>query len=76
MPAYCKQLKSMLVQSFWLDAQKFGRVIIRGPIVVFIGWPTDDFARNVRRLVAEERVSSATTRPAAVNVVTGLPTAA
>jgi hypothetical protein len=36
----------------------------------------DDFTRNLRRFVAEERISLATTRPAAVNVINGLPTAA
>lgn len=57
-----------------LDTAKFGYAVIRGPILVFIGWANDDFTRNLRRFVAEERVSLATTRPAAVNVVTGLPT--
>lgn len=55
--------------------RKFGYAVIRGPILVFIGWANDDFTRNMRRFVAEERISLATTRPAAVNVVTGLPSA-
>jgi HK97 family phage major capsid protein len=57
-----------------LDSSKFGRAIIRGPIMIYIGWSNDDFTRNIRRFVSEERVAMAVTRPAAVNIITGLPT--
>jgi HK97 family phage major capsid protein len=57
-----------------LDSSKFGRAIVRGPIVVFIGFANDDFTRNIRRFVSEERVQLAVNRPSAVNVITGLPT--
>ncbi|EUA11344.1 phage major capsid protein, HK97 family [Mycobacterium kansasii 732] len=59
-----------------MDTSKFGRAVVRGPIVVMIGWSGDDFTRNLRRFVAEERVAMATTRPAAINVLTELPTGA
>ncbi|VBA47916.1 phage major capsid protein [Mycobacterium attenuatum] len=59
-----------------LDTSKFGRAVVRGPITVMIGWANDDFTRNLRRFVAEERVALATTRPAAVNIITELPTGA
>jgi HK97 family phage major capsid protein len=57
-----------------LDSSKFGRAIVRGPIVVFIGFANDDFTRNIRRFVSEERVQLAVNRPSAVNIITGLPT--
>lgn len=57
-----------------IDTQKFGRAVIRGPIIVFMGWMNDDFVRNLRRFVSEERVAMACTRPAAVNIITELPT--
>ncbi|WAJ43128.1 phage major capsid protein [Mycobacterium sp. Aquia_216] len=56
-----------------LDTSKFGRAIVRGPITIFIGWANDDFTRNIRRFVCEERVQLAVNRPAAVNIISGLP---
>jgi HK97 family phage major capsid protein len=56
-----------------LDTSKFGRAIIRGPIMIYIGWTNDDFTRNIRRFVSEERVAMAVTRPSAINIITDLP---
>jgi HK97 family phage major capsid protein len=59
-----------------IDTSKFGRAVIRGPIVIYLGWNNDDFSRNIRRYVAEERVALAVTRPAAINIIDNLPSAA
>jgi HK97 family phage major capsid protein len=57
-----------------LDTTKFGRVHIRQPLVLLVGYANDDLTKNIVRLVAEERLALAVERPAAVLQITGLPT--
>jgi HK97 family phage major capsid protein len=58
-----------------MDTSKFGRVHVREPIGVRVGFANDDFVKNIVRYVAEERIALAVERPAAVCKLTGLPTA-
>ncbi|MGV0070707.1 phage major capsid protein [Mycobacterium colombiense] len=58
-----------------LDTNKFGRVFVREGLSLQTGFANDDFTRNLRRFVAEERLVLAIERPAAVLELTGLPTA-
>jgi hypothetical protein len=46
-----------------LDGRKFGYAVIREPLVVRIGCALDDLTRNIIRLIAEERMTLAITRP-------------
>jgi HK97 family phage major capsid protein len=57
-----------------LDTTKFGQVVVREPIVMRMGFANADFTNNIVRFVAEERLNLAVVRPAAICVVTGLPT--
>jgi HK97 family phage major capsid protein len=65
----CKVGKGLLV-----DTSKFGRVAIRSPLGMFLGYSTDDFSRNLLRWAAEERLVLTVERPAAVLKITNLPT--
>jgi HK97 family phage major capsid protein len=56
-----------------IDVTKFGRVWMREPLSVMTGYANDDFTKNIRRFVGEERLAIAVERPAAVCLVTGLP---
>lgn len=57
----CPQGEAVLI-----DTQKFGYVAVREPMSMRIGYSTDDFARNILRTVAEERLVLCVTRPPAV----------
>ncbi|MBZ4620503.1 phage major capsid protein [Mycobacterium avium subsp. hominissuis] len=57
-----------------LDTTKFGRVFVRQGLSLETGFANDDFVRNIRRFVAEERLVLAVERPPAVLELTGLPT--
>ena len=57
-----------------LDTTKFGRVLMREPLSIRTGLNEDDFTRNIMRFICEERISLAIERPAAVSIITGLPT--
>jgi HK97 family phage major capsid protein len=58
-----------------IDTSKIGRVYVREPLRLTMGWANDDFTRNVTRFIGEGRLNVAVERPAAVCTVTGLPTA-
>lgn len=58
-----------------LDTTKFGRVLVREPLGVRVGFANDDFVRNIVRYVGEERLALAVERPEAVMEINGLPTA-
>jgi hypothetical protein len=53
---------------------QLGYAIVREPIMLRSGYSGDDYVRNVTRLLAEERINLAITRPPAICNVTGLPT--
>jgi hypothetical protein len=57
-----------------MDTTKFGRVLVRGPIGLRIGYAGSDFTQNIVRFIAEERIALAVERPSAVLEITGLPT--
>jgi hypothetical protein len=57
-----------------VDSTKFGRVHVREPIGVRVGFANDDFSRDIVRYVAEERIALAVERPSAVCEITDLPT--
>ena len=57
-----------------LDTTKFGRVLMREPLSIRTGLNEDDFTRNIMRFICEERISLEIERPAAVSIITGLPT--
>lgn len=57
-----------------IDTTKIGRVYVRQPLQLLMGWANDDFTRNITRFIGEERLNIAVERPAAVCSVTGLPT--
>jgi hypothetical protein len=57
-----------------LDTRKFGRVLVREPLNLRVGYANDDFTKNIVRTVGEERLALSVERPAAVLSVTGLPT--
>jgi HK97 family phage major capsid protein len=57
-----------------LDTTKFGRVLVREGLSLRTGSNNDDFTHNIVRFVAEERLSLAVERPAALLSITGLPT--
>ena len=60
-----------------IDSTKFGRVAVREALSMRIGYRyvdgQDDFASNILRYIAEERLILAVERPSAVLVLTGLP---
>jgi HK97 family phage major capsid protein len=56
-----------------VDTTKFGRVLVREPIGLRIGYAGTDFTSNVVRFIAEERIALAVERPSAVIEITGLP---
>jgi hypothetical protein len=57
-------------------ARRFGRVAIREPLILRVGYAGADFTNNILRTVCEERLNVAVERPAAICHITGLPTAA
>lgn len=57
-----------------LDTTKLGYVAIREPLSMRIGYSDTDFAQNILRTVAEERLVLAVTRPPAVLAISNLPT--
>ena len=59
-----------------LDTTLFGRVAVREPLTLRIGYANDDLVRNILRYVGEERLNLAVERPAAICSITGQPTAA
>jgi HK97 family phage major capsid protein len=59
-----------------LDTSKFGRVVVREPLGLRIGYSGSDFTSNVVRYVAEERLALAIERPEAICHLTDLPTTA
>lgn len=58
-----------------LDTRKFGRALVREPLLLRLGFANDDFTRNLVRTICEERLTIAVERPGAVCKITGLPTA-
>jgi hypothetical protein len=56
-----------------IDTTKIGRVYVRQPLQLLMGW-ANDLIKNITRFVGEERLNIAAERPAAVCSVTGLPT--
>jgi HK97 family phage major capsid protein len=60
-------------QGLFLDTTKMGRVAIREPIGMRVGFANDDFTRNLIRWVAEERLVLTVERPAAVLKLVNLP---
>jgi HK97 family phage major capsid protein len=57
-----------------LDTTKFGYVAVRESLSMRIGYSGTDFAQNILRTVAEERLVLCVTRPPAVLSITNLPT--
>ncbi len=57
-----------------LDTTKLGYVAIREPLSMRIGYSGNDFAQNILRTVAEERLVLCVTRPPAVLAIANLPT--
>ena len=57
-----------------VDTTKAGRIWQREGLSVRTGFAGTDFTDNVVRFVAEERLGCAVERPAAICVITGLPT--
>lgn len=57
-----------------LDTTKMGRVCIREPLSVRIGFAGGDFTDNIVRYVSEERLNLAVERPSAILALSGLPT--
>jgi HK97 family phage major capsid protein len=60
-------------QGLFIDTSKFGRVAIREPLGMFIGFINDDFQRNLISWAAETRLVLCVERPAAVLAITKLP---
>lgn len=57
-----------------LDSSKFGRVHIRQPLSLQVGYSGTDLIDNITRFVAEERLALTVERPSAALVIDGLPT--
>ncbi|MCT7371447.1 phage major capsid protein [Mycolicibacterium llatzerense] len=57
-----------------LDTTKFGRVLLREGLSIHVGTSGTDLVSNIARFVLEERFVIAVERPAAVMVVSNLPT--
>ena len=56
-----------------LDSSKFGRVAIREPLSVRVGFANNDLVRNIYRWACEERLAVAVERPSAILSITKLP---
>ena len=56
-----------------LDSSKFGRVAIREPLSVRVGFANNDLVRNIYRWACEERLAVAVERPSAMLGITKLP---
>ena len=56
-----------------LDSTKFGRMAVREPLSVRVGFANDDLVRNIYRWVCEERLALAVERPSAILSITKLP---
>jgi len=63
-------------EGWLLDTSKFGRLAVREPMSLRIGYSGTDFVQNVLRCVAEIREVLTIERPAAVLHITALPTLA
>jgi hypothetical protein len=61
-------------EAWLLDTTKFGRLAVREPMSMRIGYSGTDFVQNVLRYVAEERCVLTVERPSAVLHMTTLPT--
>jgi hypothetical protein len=61
-------------EGWLLDTTKFGRLAVREPLTVRIGYSGTDFVENVLRYVCEERCVLTVERPSAVLHITTLPT--
>jgi HK97 family phage major capsid protein len=59
-------------EGWLLDTTKAGRMIVREPMTLRVGFSGDDFVRNVVRYISEERCFYAVERPSAVLKLTGL----
>ena len=57
-----------------MDTTKFGRVHVRQPLSLQVGYSGTDLVDNITRFVAEERLALAVERPAAILAIDGLPT--
>jgi HK97 family phage major capsid protein len=57
-----------------LDTSKLGYVAVRESLSMRIGYSGTDFAQNILRTVAEERLVLCVTRPPAVLLISNLPT--
>ena len=58
-----------------LDFNKFGRMAVRDPLSVRVGFANDDLVPNIYRWVCEERLALAVERPSAILSITKLPVA-
>ena len=56
-----------------LDFTKFGRMAVREPLSVRVGFANDDLVRNIFRWVCEQRLALAVERPSAILSITKLP---
>ena len=59
---------------FLIDTTKFGKAIIREGLTFRQGTAEDDFVRNLLRWIVEERLNLGVERPAAVLMMSNLPT--
>jgi HK97 family phage major capsid protein len=57
---------------FLLDSSQFGRLLVRDPLNMRIGYANDDLVRNILRYVVEERMVLAVERPSAILKLTGV----
>jgi hypothetical protein len=57
-----------------IDTEKFGYVAVRENLSMRVGYSGTDFAQNILRTVAEERLVLCVTRPPAVLAISNLPT--
>ena len=55
-----------------VDTSKYGRLVVREPLSMRIGWSGTDFVDNILRTLAEERLNNAIERPTSVLHLTGL----
>jgi hypothetical protein len=61
-------------EAWLLDTTKFGRLAVREPMSMRVGYSGTDFVNNVLRYLAEERCVLTVERPSAVLHITTLPT--
>jgi hypothetical protein len=63
-----------LGQVVLLDTQIYGRVVVRESLITRIGYSGTDFTDNVVRFLAEEHITQTIERPAAICVISNMPT--